>query len=44
MSAALVEHAGRGVPGGRVVVVVFHLQQGERCRDKTVRDKAWPKG
>lgn len=29
MAAALVEHAGRRVPCGRVVVVVLHLQQGE---------------
>ena len=29
MAAALVEHAGRRVPRGRVVVVVLHLQQGE---------------
>ena len=32
MSAALVEHAGCRVPGGRVVVVVFHLQWGESVR------------
>lgn len=30
--AALVEHASRRVPGGCVVVVVLHLQRGDRCR------------
>lgn len=43
MSAALVEHAGCWMPGGCVVVVVFHLQ-GEKCRDEMVRGKAWSMG
>lgn len=37
--AALVEHASCRVPGGSVVVVVLHLQWGERHRYRTVRDK-----
>lgn len=39
MPAALVEHASCRVPGGSVVVVVLHLQWGERHRYRTVRDK-----
>lgn len=44
MSAALVEHAGCWVPGGRVVVVVLHLQQGERSRYNTVSKRPVPWG